>query len=547
MPGTRRRKVGKGPVKPTARYVSALESHRRTLGSVLAVVLFANAFFVVRHATRDAGPLIVTAAGPGAAATQPSAIGTGGSTLAKGPGGTLAPGAGRPGSSSGVDVGTGRPGQFIPGLGTIPHGLHGNQIDIVYYWKGDQTKSSPFLQGSGQEGNVDEGEAFTNLVAYVNKHADGGTLMGFPFDLHGRQLNGEVVEMGKDDDITRNTERIASELQPFAAISSHGSISAYACPRLAQAGIFNMSTYDLNWGLTERTNGMCLPAGLSWAAQVELSIAYLAKQARSTRYADATGPVPRRYGFLYAEYPGLVDSAPILIRRLKAAGVPIVAEASVDAGLTTAGHQQPLVVAKFVQAHVNTIIAPDSGSLITFTHAAQAAGFSPDYYVWPCSGEDSTGMVRLYNAAQWTRASGLTCYDHHLNADLANDDNAEATEWYRAYQEGAEGPDEPPAPTSLVYQSLLPLLVGITYAGRDLTIERFKEGLASFTPYRYDAITGRTTNPLNILLTLNAPDGSQVGDAAKVYWDPDERTPGNATPGTYKFPENRRYSRGAVF
>jgi hypothetical protein len=185
--------------------------------------------------------------------------------------------------------------------------------------------------------------------------------------------------------------------------------------------------------------------------------------------------------------------------------------------------------------------------LITFTHAAPGLAYKPDYFVWPCSGEDSTGMVRLYDPDQWKRASGLTCYDQHLNADLTNDDMARKTEWYKAYQEMAPGA-EPPAPTSLVYQSLLPLVVGITHAGQELTIERFRAGLAGFTPYRYDAIKGRVTDPGNLLVTLNAPDGSQVGDAGKVYWDPNTTTPGNATPGVYAFPEpNRRYARGAHF
>lgn len=526
---------------PSSRFARALEAQRRTLGSVLAVLLVANLFSVVRHAVRS-DPAPPPSFAGGIATTDGSAAGL------ETPPGALGRGSVRGGGARGtpaLSVRTADPGTVIPGKGTVPFGIDGNKLKIVYYWKGDQTKSSPFLRGTGQEGNVDEGEAFTKLIAYINRHADGGELMGFRFDLHGWRLDPLVIEAGKGDDQIRAAERIVEEEKPLAAVSSHGSISAYVCPQLAQAGIFNISTYDLDWGLTDRTSGFCLPQGLAWGRQVDLSLGYLQAWAADA-YTGGPTLEPRRYGLLYAEYPGLVDSGPTVRQMMLDAGIPVVETATVDPDLTTAGRQQPGVVAKFRAAGVNTIVAPDSGSLITFTHAAQAAGFTPDYYVWPCSGEDSTGMVRLYNAGQWTRAKGLTCYDRHLNADLTNDDNARRTQWYEAYQEMAPGA-EPPAPTSLVYQSLLPLVAGITHAGRDLTIERFKEGLTSFERYRYDAIDGRTTNPGNILVSIDAPDGSQVGDAAKVYWDPSTTTAGNATPGTYRFPENRRYVRGSAF
>ena len=519
-----------------------LRVHSRTLASILAVVLATNVVLVV-HRSLDGGEpadgsLVAEGADPARDGATPSLDGTVPGTT---PSGVAASKAGvTPNVSPTRDVRKAKAGSVIPGKGTVPFGINGNELTVVYYWKGDQTKSSPFLAGTGQEGNVDEGEAFTNLIAYINKHASGGgTIMGFPFDLHGWKLKPIVLEAGKGDDQIRAAEKIASEIKPFAAVSSHGSVSAYVCPRLAKAGILNISTYDLDWGLYERTNGFCLPQGLSFDSQVDLSISYLV--------ADAKKHPERVYGYLYAEYPDLVRSGPKLLHRLRAAGVPIPdgAVATVDPDLTTAGREQVGVIKQFRDAGVNTIIAPESGSLITFTHAAEASQFRPNYYVWPCSGQDSLGMTRLYDPSQWTRAAGLTCYDEWLNADLTNDDRARETEWYKAYKEVDNG--EPPAPTALVYQSLLPLVAGITHAGRDLTLERFFEGFQQVKPYRYHAIDGRTSNPANILVTINSPDGSQVGDAGVVKWDPQRTTPGAATPGTYVFLEDRRYRRGARF
>lgn len=524
-------------MKPTYPIAATLESHWRTLASILAVVLLANTFVVVQTAvtTPDSGPAALASDPEASASNGPKSATSSkpSAAAATAPKTTAA----RQAAAIRKAISSGKGGQYVKGLGTIPNGIKGNELTIVYYWKGDQTKASPFLAGSGQEGNVDEGLAFRALIKYINKYADGGTLMGYNFNLHGWKLKPIVLEAGKGDDQIRAAQKIAQEIKPFAAVSSHGSISAYVCPTLAKAKIPNLSTYDLDWGLTERTNGFCLPQGLSWGRQVDLTIEYLKAESKAN-------PL-KKYGLLYAEYPGLVDSGPKLYDKLIAAGIPVVAKKTVDPDLTTAGRQQPGVIADFQGKGVNSIIAPDSGSLITFTHAAQAATYSPDYYVWPCSGEDSLGMVRLYNANQWRKASGLTCYDKELNADLTNDDNSRKTEWYKAFKEVDSG--EPPAPTALVYQSLLPLLVGLTHAGKTLTLERWMEGQRTVKPFRYDAIDGKTTDGSNILVTTHYADGSQVGDCAKVKWDESVTTPGNPAPGTYVFPEKRRYSRGATF
>jgi hypothetical protein len=524
-----------------ARLVAGLEAHTRTLAAILSVLLFANTFIAVRDVVAPSGP--PTASGSfvseGEDAGDDPLVGSSASASA------TASAAKKKALTAATDVRKGRAGTVIPGKGTIPHGISGDKLKIVYYWKGDQAmSSSQFLHGTGQEGNVDEGEAFTHLINYINNNPR-GELMGFRYNMHGWKLDPQIVISGKGDEQLAAARRIAGSIKPFAAVSSHGSVSAYVCPLLAKEKILNISTYDLDFDLTGRTGGMCLPQGLSFGAQVDLTIAYLKKHMQSP-YRIGAVTQPRRYGLLYAEYPGLVDSGKKVEKMLIEAGINVVAKRTVDPDLTTAGRQQPGVVAAFRDAEVNTIIAPDSGSLITFTHAAQGAGFTPDYYLWPCSGADSTGMVRLYNGAQWARASGLTCYDKQLNADLTTDEYATTTQWYKAYQESA-GNAEPPAPTALVYQSLLPLVVGITYAGRDLTLERFQQGLKSVRPYRYNAVTGRTTDPRNILVVTDAADGSQVGDAAYAVWDPSYKQSPDSAPGGYVFPENKRYRRGETF
>jgi hypothetical protein len=446
-----------------------------------------------------------------------------------------------------------KPGTYIPGVGTAPWGVHGNTIEVVYYWKGDRTTSSEYLGPTGQRGAVDEADAARRFVAYINKYANGGaTLMGFPFNLHGRKLHLTIFDAGQYPETYEATALKITENPPFVAISSHGGLSDYICDYLFKKKIFNISTYDLgryetHGGLYRGTNQYCLPAGMTWENQIALSVPYLANQSKTTKYRATK---KRVYGILYAEYPGLKESVDRLEAKLKAAGLNVPVVYSLPTSLTDAARGPATkAVGAMASEGVNTIIAPDSGAPITFTHAAQARGYSPDYYVWPCSGEDAAGQVRLYDPAQWANAQGLSCYDEKWGLDLTLDNNARDSQWYHQYQEMA-GRKEPPSLSPLVYQALLPMLVGITNAGRDVTVERFRAGMMAFKYpkglRRYDAIKGPTTDPSHFWVALGDLDGGQIGDCAKVTWSSTKRTPGNTTAGSYVYSDTR-YKPGYRF
>lgn len=444
-------------------------------------------------------------------------------------------GAATDGASSAIAAGE----PAVPGAQTALPGVTDDEIDVVYYWKGDRTRSSPYLRGTGAEGNVDEAEAFRNLIAFINNNADGGaTLMGQPINLHGRRLNPIVVEAGQNaEDYAAAAELITKEIKPMVAIAAHGSISAYLCPALAAAGIHNLATYDLVGDLAGRSNGYCLPSGMTWEKQVELSEGYLLRQQRQDR--------DRVYGVVYAEYPGLVDSAPRMIERFQRAGLNIAEVASVSPELATAQQQAPNVVARMVAAGVNTIVMPDAGAPLNFTHAAAAQNYNPDYFVWPCSGQDSMGMVRLFNPSQWNGADGLTCYDQAFGADLTHNDAARRTQWYRAYRSQTNA--EPPSPTPYVYAALLPLIAGLEGAGPNLTVESFRASLDRFRSYRYDAVDGRTKDGANMLLGLGTRSRGMILDAIPLRYDSRRREAGSSMPGSYEFPDRRRYNSRSDF
>lgn len=429
-------------------------------------------------------------------------------------------------------------------------GVTDDTIEIVYYWKGERTQTSPFVKGTAAEGaNLDEEQAFNAYVDYINKHADGGgTFFGMPFNLHGRKLVTRVLApkdaAAGDFAYAQIAEQIAKEIKPFAAVASHGSLSSYICPYIAKFGVFNLQTYDLGGKggtLVERTDGKCVPAGLTWERQVDLTVAYLKKH-MLTPYGAGE---PRKYGVIYTVYPGLKDVGEAMVRRLKDEGIPVVAHARLPDSLAQGQQEAQGILLDMREKGVNTLIMPDAGAPLTITHAAQAQGYKPDYYVWPCSGTDVTGMVRLFNGAQWQGAEGLTCYDREFNPDAVNNDFSRKSEWWKAYKEVRPGGGDPPAPSPLVYAGMYQLLAGITLAGPNLTPHTFSAALNDFTTYRYDTVDGRTDDPTNMLLTLGAADRSFIGDVAFLEWST-LASEGGAQ-GAYLYPEDRRYRTEADF
>lgn len=437
--------------------------------------------------------------------------------------------------------------------GPIVQGVTDDTIEVVYYWKGERTMSSPFAEGTAAEGaNLDEEKSFNAYIDYINKHADGSAdFFGVPINLHGRKLVATVRAPSNaasgDFVYGQIAEQIAKQDKPFAAVASHGSLSSYICPYLAEHGIFNMQTYDLGGkggNLVERTNGYCTPAGLTWERQVDLTIGYL-KQHMETQYTGDGLPEARVYGVIYTVYPGLKDVGEAMVQRLKDAGIPIAATARLPDSLAQGQQEAPNILLKMKNAGVNTLIMPDAGSPLTITHAAQAQQYYPDYYVWPCSGTDVTGMVRLFQPLQWEGAEGLTCYDREFNPDAVNNDLSKKAEWWKAYKEVRPDAGDPPAPSPLVYAGMFQLVAGLTYAGRDLTPASFKAGLDKVATYRYDSIDGRTDDPTNMLITINAGDRAMIGDAGYLKWSTTASEGG--AQGAYLYPEDRRYRSKADF
>lgn len=484
------------------------------------------------------GALDAEGGGPAGA----SAIGTTTVPGARGGGAASAPRASGPGPDAGGGTVPAQPGGRGSAVETAP-GVTDDKIRIVYYYArqsfGEASRLVP-------DANFDDGQAITAWVKYFNAHANGGaTLHGFPFNLHGRNLELTIVDSGTTPEANRAAaERIVKEIKPFAAITHSTAESQLMCPILASAGILNIGVWSLNFDMYGRSNGYCFPGNQAYDESVEASKRYLANRMSKTQYQGPEAPAgaARRYGIVYTEYADTQKAVPVIEKRFRDAGVNIVAKAGLSTNITQAQQQATSVVAAFKQASVNTIIMPETIAGISFTQAAESQGFFPDYYMWPCM-EDVAAIARLYNAHQWERASGLTCFDPDYTLDLGWDANSRASEWWGQYQ-SVDRTENPPTRAPLIYMDLATFAVGVTGAGRDLRAATFRTALERFEPYRYSYRTGRTANPVNMLIRLNQPRiHSTIGDFAIAEWNGAKTVPGSTKPGAIDYPDGaRRYN-----
>src|SRR5262245_26548413 len=133
------------------RIESILGANTRIVAYAIMLVLLLDVMVAVRHSVSSV-PDKNLAGSTGDAGGTTGTTGTTGTPI---PGTSLSPtpGAPTPGSSpTGGKTLHGKPGTYIPGYGHIPQGVTDKTIDVVYYWKGDRTMTSPYLGPTGQKG-----------------------------------------------------------------------------------------------------------------------------------------------------------------------------------------------------------------------------------------------------------------------------------------------------------------------------------------------------------------------------------------------------------
>ena len=510
------------------RMVAGLVSHRREIGLTLVVLLLignivalqgTGATIATGNNKKDSGD--IAGLGPGGTEAIEASASAAAEEARKAAVAKASAAAKKSGGSVGVPV---------PKAGTIPPGINyaKQEITVVMYWKED-SQSSTYLPPGVSGETVDDGKAFDAMVKFINKHAKGdANYMGEKIGMGNWKIVPKVVAMNNADQINTGTTRIVSEIKPFTAVTARGSLSTSVCPALAGAGIHNYATlHPYVNNIQTIYKGYCVPSGLSWDQQVEATVNYM-KWHKTTKFTAVGRPnqtdncaagCDRVYGFLYSDYPGLKDQAPKVAAQL---GIPADRIVSLPVGLSDAsrGPSQDALT-KFKDAGVNTVIMPDGGSPLAFTvGAASPNNWKPDYYVWPCSGQDTTGYTRLLPPTQWDNASGLTCYDDTFDPELTIDTDDRNGEWYKAFKDSYPN-DEAPSSAHLVYAALQPLVTGVSRLGtRDFTLENFRAALKEFQPYRYNGNSGKTGAGDNLLLVLgNGADNSLWGDLARVDFD----------------------------
>lgn len=182
------------------------------------------------------------------------------------------------------------------------------------------------------------------------------------------------------------------------------------------------------------------------------------------------------------------------------------------------GRAQELAVneiAKMKDAGVTTVIVEaDPITLPAFTREATKQGWFPEWFLAGFPFTDTTTFGRTFDQEQWQRAFGLSYLPPAAPPRL--NPAYQLYEWYHG--------TPPPADESLLltYPQVALTFTGFEYAGPNLTVETFRDGLFAFPPTP-KAVTQPSVNYGDEV--WDEPEYQGIDDMVEFWWDADATGP----------------------
>ncbi len=170
-------------------------------------------------------------------------------------------------------------------------------------------------------------------------------------------------------------------------------------------------------------------------------------------------------------------------------------------------------VTRMKSAGVTTVmIQADPILLPAFTQEATKQEWFPEWVLGGSPFIDTTTFARTFDQQQWEHAFGISYFPPQV--DRSVNPPAQLYEWFH----GESPPIDAVLPLLLIYPQVALFFTGLEYAGPDLTVETFRDGLFVMPPF-----TGAVTQP-----TVSygesiwpSPDYAGIDDMVELWWDPD--------------------------
>lgn len=226
--------------------------------------------------------------------------------------------------------------------------------------------------------------------------------------------------------------------------------------------------------------------------------------------------------------------------------VELAEQAIYPLDITGVSEQAVSAITRMKEAGVTTVLMQgDPLSLVGITNEATKQEFFPE---WVLSGSanfvDTVAFARSFDQRQWEHAFGISFFPP-LTAPAVNPPNV-LYEWFH----GEPPPADDTISLLLTYPQVALFFTGLEFAGPNLTVETFRDGmfLAPPTP---PAVTQPSVDygvGLWEEFGEDDPDYNGVDDMVELWWDaaangPDEN--GNEGAGMYRYVDGgRRYLPG---
>ncbi|MGH9113734.1 MAG: hypothetical protein ACRDZN_15760 [Acidimicrobiales bacterium] len=212
-------------------------------------------------------------------------------------------------------------------------------------------------------------------------------------------------------------------------------------------------------------------------------------------------------------------------------GVELVEQAIYPLDLTGVSEQAVSAITRMKQAGVTTILLQgDPLSLVGITSEATKQEYFPEWaFQSGANFVDTVAFARSFDQRQWEHAFGISFLPPLTDPDVSPPNLL--YEWFH---------DEPPPADDtvsllLTYPQVALLFTGLEYAGPNLTVETFRDGLFVAPPTPPSVSQPSVDYGEGI---WQKPDYSGVDDMVEMWWDPEAEGPdetGAGGTGMYRY------------
>jgi hypothetical protein len=192
-------------------------------------------------------------------------------------------------------------------------------------------------------------------------------------------------------------------------------------------------------------------------------------------------------------------------------------------------------ITRMKTAGVTTVLVQADPILLpAFTSEATKQDWFPEWVLGGAPFVDTTTFARGFDQGQWEHAYGISYFPPQVAEDI--NPPVSLYEWYF----GEKPPVEGTIPLLLLYPQVALFFTGLEYAGPELDVDSFHDGLF-LTPPTPRAVTQPSVSYGDWRWT--EPDYAAIDDLVEVWWDPDARGPdeaGEEGSGMYRYVDGAR-------